>query len=58
MRYFVSYKHSEGYGNAEIDLNLPIRNLEDIRVIQKRIKIDFNASDVIIVNYKILGDDE
>ena len=52
--YFVSYLVNLGYGNGEAHINRKIKNIEDIKEIEKIISKQKNVSGVFVQGFKLL----
>jgi len=54
--YFVSYSHSEGFGNIEVYLKIKISHIDHIRNIEDMLNQDnpFNHKNICILNYVVL----
>lgn len=54
-RYFVSYSHNIGFGNAEIRRTTPIKNIGDIVEEAKNIERNnyFPVESVVIINFQL-----
>ncbi len=52
IRYFVSYAHSRGFGNAVIALTLPIRSYDDIVLVARMIEDSNGSSGVSVLFWR------
>ena len=60
--YFVSFAHSNGFGNCVINLSEPITEFKSITAIEERLMArDIRADEVTVLNFQLLsvvGDEE
>jgi GTPase SAR1 family protein len=52
--YFVSYSHSTGFGNCEVEIKTGIRDFGDLNEIRDKIENSFNVRNVIIICFSKL----
>ena len=61
-RYFISYNFNDnkgfGFANCELQRNEKINNIKDIQGILEKIKEKDNLKDVVILNYKLLNEED
>ena len=61
-RYFISYNFNDnkgvGFSNCEVQRNKKINNMRDIQGISEKIKEKNNLKDVVILNYKLLNEED
>jgi hypothetical protein len=54
-KYFVSYAHAKGFGNAECLMNYRLIDIGSIRQLQDNIAITENLDKLIIIGWRLIG---
>jgi hypothetical protein len=54
-RYFVSYAHTSGFGNAECFINYRLTNIDNIRKLEHAIAKFKNLDKSMITNWRLLS---
>lgn len=52
-KYFISYRHEEGYGCCEITRGTLITGIEDIHSIGKTIEGNNGTKGVVVINFQL-----
>ena len=52
--YFVSYSYQYGFGHCDVARDTPITSIEDINEMVKDLQIQFNLSNIVILNFQLL----
>ncbi len=67
-KYFVSYSYmrdsrrgsfvtsSQGFGSEELALEKPIKNMDDVRKLEERLRQKYEFNHVIILNWRSFGE--
>lgn len=53
VRYFVSYAHTNGFGNIEVTLKNEIKSISDISVASEKIEehLNLEKNSIVIMNF-------
>lgn len=52
--YFISYKHQDGYANAEVEMTTPINTIGQLQEIEQKLPEILGGQDIQIIDYRYL----